>query len=77
MESFPEIDFTEDGASGNLVSEVSEMRKRELIQFSLEIKQSEVTDWAEESVGFWREMKWATVSISFRRIYFFNNTQSH
>ena len=56
MESFPEVYLAEDGVASNLVGEVPQVWKRELVQFSLEIQQAEVTYWAEESVGFWREM---------------------
>ena len=57
MEGLAEVDLAEDGAAGDLVDKISKVRKREIVQFGLEIKKTIIPYRAEESVAFWSKMQ--------------------
>ena len=56
MKGFPEINLAEDGRALDLLGIASEVRKRKLVQLSLEVQISIVPDRAEAAPGLRGEM---------------------
>ena len=75
MERLPQIHLAEDGATSNLVGEVSEMGKREEIKLSLDVQGSEVTYRPKSTTGLRDKVDGTDPTVGLGWIHLLNNAK--